>query len=867
LARTFDTPLPIDAVLDELARTLHDGNAAVLVAPPGAGKTTRVPLALLDEPWAKNKKIIVLEPRRIAARASAERMAQTLGERVGETVGYRVRFGSKVSRATRIEVVTEGIFSRQILDDPELNGVAAVLFDEFHERSLDADLGLALARDAQTGLREDLRILVMSATLDGARVARLLGDAPVVASEGRAFPVETRHLGRKVDAPLERQMADAIATALRADPGSVLAFLPGAAEIRRTQNFLGERIHDAAIEIVPLFGALEASVQDRALAPAPKGRRKVVLATSIAETSLTIQGVRIVVDSGMARVPRYEPDIGLTRLETVRASRAAVDQRRGRAGRTEPGICYRLWDEPQTASLPAYTQPEILSADLSSLVLDLAQWGVSDPAGLAFLDPPPAPAWKEAKSLLEELGALDADGRITEEGKRLRALALPPRLARMIVDSARLGAGAEAAEIAAVLTERGLGGDSVDLDARLDQFRRDRSQRASSARSLAQRWASQVATEGRLSSPSPLAGEGRGEGATRAVFPAATPTPTPNPSPQGGGEPKDLRAPDDELSTGIMLAFAFPDRVARNRGNGSFVLANGRGAAVDQTSALARTPYIAVAELTGTAAQGRILLAAPITQEEIERRFADHIDTAEEVSFDRSALALRARRKRTLHAITLSEAPMALSPSAETARIFADGLAAAGLDKLPWSKSLKQWRDRVMFLRKAEGDAWPDLSDDALAASREAWLVPALYDKTSLKEFSAGDLSDALMGLLPWELRARLEREAPTHFEAPTGTMLAIDYEAEQGPTIAVRLQELFGLNTHPSIAKGAVPLVLELLSPAQRPVQVTRDLPGFWRGSYAAVRSDLRGRYPRHPWPEDPANALPTRRIKPRGT
>jgi ATP-dependent helicase HrpB len=867
LARTFDTPLPIDAVLDELARTLHDGNAAVLVAPPGAGKTTRVPLALLDEPWAKNKKIIVLEPRRIAARASAERMAQTLGERVGETVGYRVRFGSKVSRATRIEVVTEGIFSRQILDDPELNGVAAVLFDEFHERSLDADLGLALARDAQTGLREDLRILVMSATLDGARVARLLGDAPVVASEGRAFPVETRHLGRKVDAPLERQMADAIATALRADPGSVLAFLPGAAEIRRTQNFLGERIHDAAIEIVPLFGALEASVQDRALAPAPKGRRKVVLATSIAETSLTIQGVRIVVDSGMARVPRYEPDIGLTRLETVRASRAAVDQRRGRAGRTEPGICYRLWDEPQTASLPAYTQPEILSADLSSLVLDLAQWGVSDPAGLAFLDPPPAPAWKEAKSLLEELGALDADGRITEEGKRLRALALPPRLARMIVDSARLGAGAEAAEIAAVLTERGLGGDSVDLDARLDQFRRDRSQRASSARSLAQRWASQVATEGRLSSPSPLAGEGRGEGATRAVFPAATPTPTPNPSPQGGGEPKDLRAPDDELSTGIMLAFAFPDRVARNRGNGSFVLANGRGAAVDQTSALARTPYIAVAELTGTAAQGRILLAAPITQEEIERRFADHIDTAEEVSFDRSALALRARRKRTLHAITLSEAPMALSPSAETARIFADGLAAAGLDKLPWSKSLKQWRDRVMFLRKAEGDAWPDLSDDALAASREAWLVPALYDKTSLKEFSAGDLSDALMGLLPWELRTRLEREAPTHFEAPTGTMLAIDYEAEQGPTIAVRLQELFGLNTHPSIAKGAVPLVLELLSPAQRPVQVTRDLPGFWRGSYAAVRSDLRGRYPRHPWPEDPANALPTRRIKPRGT
>jgi ATP-dependent helicase HrpB len=824
LPRSFDTPLPIDAVLDELLRTLENRNAAVLVASPGAGKTTRVPLALLDASWAKGKKIIVLEPRRIAARASAERMAKTLGERAGDTVGYRVRFGSKVSRATRIEVVTEGIFSRQILDDPELKGVAAVLFDEFHERSLDADLGLALARDAQTGLREDLRILVMSATLDGARIAKLLGDAPVVASEGRAFPVEMRYLGRKPDAPLERQMADSIATALRADPGSVLAFLPGAAEIRRTQTFLGERLQDASIEIVPLFGALDASVQDKAIAPAPQGIRKVVLATSIAETSLTIEGVRIVVDSGMARVPRYEPDIGLTRLETVRASRAAVDQRRGRAGRTEPGVCYRLWDEPQTASLAAYTQPEILSADLSSLVLDLAQWGVSQPADLAFLDPPPAPALKEARSLLSELGALDADGRITAEGLSLRALALPPRLARMIVDSHRAGAGHEAAEIAAVLTERGLGGDSVDLDARLDQFRRDRSPRASSTRSLAQRWAQQVAS-----------------------------------SETSQGE--------QELSTGIMLAYAFPDRVAKNRGNGSFVLANGRGAAVEQSSALARAPYIAVAELTGTAANGRILLAAPLAQEEIERHFADQIESMEEVFFDRNAMALRARRKRALHAITLSEAPVALSPSAETARVFADGLIAAGLDKLPWSKSSKQWRDRVMFLRKAEGESWPDLSDAALAAQAEAWLVPALYDKAALKDFSAGDLSDALTTLLPWELRARLEREAPTHFEAPTGTMLAIDYEAGQGPTVTVRLQELFGLNTHPSIAKGAVPLVLELLSPAQRPVQVTRDLPGFWRGSYAAVRSDLRGRYPRHPWPEDPATAMPTRRVKPRGT
>ncbi|WP_257170237.1 ATP-dependent helicase HrpB [Bradyrhizobium sp. SRS-191] len=820
----FDTPLPIDAVLDALSGTLERSNTAVLVAPPGAGKTTRVPLALRDAPWVGTNKIIVLEPRRIAARASAERMAKSLGERAGETVGYRVRFGSKVSRATRIEVVTEGIFTRQILDDPELTGVAAVLFDEFHERSLDADLGLALARDAQQGLREDLRILVMSATLDGARVARLLGDAPVVESEGRAFPVETRYVGRKPDAPVERQMAETIATALRADAGSVLAFLPGAAEIRRTQTMLAERVHDAAIEIVPLFGALDAAVQDRAISPAPKGHRKVVLATSIAETSLTIEGVRIVVDSGLARVPRYEPDIGLTRLETVRASRAAVDQRRGRAGRTEPGVCYRLWDEPQTASLAAYTQPEILSADLSSLVLDLAQWGVSDPATLSFLDPPPQPAWKEARDLLNELGALDADGRLTDEGRRLRALALPPRLARMIVDAADHGAAAQAADIAAILTERGLGGDSVDLEVRLDQFRRDRSQRAQSARDMARRWAQQVGTSG----------------SSRAA---------------------------GELTTGLMLAFAFPDRVARNRGNGSFVLANGRGAAVEQTSSLARVPYIAVGELTGTAASGRILLAAPLAIEDIERHFAAQIEAKDEVSFDLNAMALRARRRRRLHAIVMADAPVALTPSEETARIFGEGICAAGLDRLPWSKAAKQWRDRVTFLRKAEGDSWPDLSDAGLSARRDDWLVPLLSDKTSLRDVSPGDVSDAVMALLPWDLRARLDKEAPTHFEAPTGTMLAIDYEAEQGPTIAVRLQELFGLNVHPSIARGAVPLVLELLSPAQRPVQVTRDLPGFWRGSYAAVRTDLRGRYPRHPWPEDPASAMPTRRAKPRGT
>jgi ATP-dependent helicase HrpB len=815
------TPLPIDAVLGDLSSALSRGTSAVLVAPPGAGKTTRVPLALLDAAWTKDKKIIVLEPRRIAARAAAERMAQTLGEKAGDTVGYRVRFGSKISRKTRIEVVTEGIFSRQILDDPELKNVAAVLFDEFHERSLDADLGLALARDAQQGLREDLRILVMSATLDGARIAKLLGDAPVIASEGRAFPVVTRYVGRKPDVPLERQMADTIATALRADTGSVLAFLPGTTEIRRTETYLRERVKDAGIEIVPLFGALDSAVQDRAIGPAPKGQRKVVLATSIAETSLTIEGVRIVVDSGVARVPRYEPDIGVTRLETVRASRAAVDQRRGRAGRTEPGLCYRLWDEPQTASFEPFTRPEILSADLSSLVLDLAQWGVNDPATLAFLDPPPAPALSEARSLLHELGALDDGGRITDEGQALRAMALPPRIARMIVDAGRSGAADAASQIAAILTERGLGGDHVDLDARLDQFRRDRSQRAQSARQMAARWAGQV-TSGRE---------------------------------------------NQLLSTGQILALAFPDRVARNRGNGSFILANGRGAVIDQTSALARAPYVAVAELTGTAASSRILLAATITQDEIEAQFAKQIESADEVTFEAAAMALRARRRKKLHAITLSEQTMPVMPSEKNAQVLADGLAAAGLDRLPWSKALTQWRDRVSFLRAAALSEWPDLSDTALAQTRENWLTPALYDKTSLAQLSSSELSDALMALLPWELRARLDRDAPTHFEAPTGTALPIDYNAPEGPKISVRLQEMFGLNVHPLIGQGRLPLVVELLSPAHRPVQVTRDLPGFWRGSYAAVRSDLRGRYPRHPWPEDPAQAPPTRRVKPRGT
>ncbi len=817
-------PLPIDAALPALTAALRGGNSAVLVAPPGAGKTTRVPLVLAQEDWAKDRRILVLEPRRLAARAAAERMAQTLSERVGDTVGLRVRFGSKVSKRTRIEIITEGIFTRLIIDDPMLDGVAAVLFDEFHERSLDADLGLALGRDVQEGLRPDLRLLVMSATIDGARVAALLGGARTIESAGRAFPVETRYAGRDAR-PIEPQMADTIARAMRADSGSLLAFLPGAAEIRRTGTQLEGRL-DPATDLVTLYGALSGEEQLRAIAPAAPGRRKIVLATAIAETSITIEGVRIVVDSGLARVPRYEPDVGLTRLETVRVSRAAADQRRGRAGRTEPGICYRLWDEPQTAALEPFARPEILAADLSSFALDLAAWG-TDAENLAFLDPPPRPALTEAKNLLVELGAIDADGRITDEGRHLRRLPLPPRLARMVVDAAALGQALLAAEIAALIGERGLGGDDVDLRERLARLHRDRAPRTRDARAMAARWA-ESASASPVTSP-----------------PAA----------------------ERELSIGALLALAYPERIAKNRGGGAgaFLLANGRGAAVDPASPLAREPYLAVAELAGSAAIGRILLAAPITLEEIEARFADRIESREEIVFDAARASLRGRRSERLGALALSDQPLPIAPDEQTAGKLAAGIAGIGIDRLPWTKALRQWRDRVMFLRQSEGEEWPDLADTALVESAGEWLAPMLLTKTALAEINADELTSALSHLLPWKLARRLDAEAPTHFEAPTGSRVPIDYEAEGGPKIAIRVQELFGLDRHPAIAGGRIPLVIELLSPAHRPVQTTRDLPGFWRGSYAAVRAEMRGRYPKHPWPDDPIAAPATRRAKPR--
>ena len=898
----FATPLPIDAVLSELRATLAAHASAVLAAPPGAGKTTRVPLALMDESWLGGRKILVLEPRRIAARAAAGRMADTLSEAVGERIGLRARMVSKSGPKTRIEVVTEGVFTRMILDDPELSSIGAVLFDEFHERSLDADLGLALALDCQRGLREDLRILPMSATLDGARVAQLLGNAPVVESVGRAFPVETRYLGRDAGARIEDQMADAAMRALRAETGSILAFLPGQAEIRRTGERLQERISDPAIVLAPLYGAMDMKAQDLALEPAPPGQRKVVLATSIAETSITIEGVRVVIDSGLARVPRYEPGAGVTRLETVRVSRAAADQRRGRAGRTCPGVCIRLWDEPQTQSLPAYAEPEIRSADLSGLLLDCAEWGTADPLSLDWLDPPPAAAIAAAREELTELEALDGRGRITAMGKRLRSLPLPPRLARMAISAAGLGHAEEAAEIAAIMVERGLGGNDADLAHRLEEFRRDRSRRAGDMRKLAAGWARMASADRAGQAPRREAPEGpltpalSREGRASPGLPVVKAFLSPHSNPLADadaeaercklakagllGEGTRVRGTSpakagsgrsetrEDMSIARMLALAFPERIGKARGSlGQFLLANGRGVSLDPAHPLARSPFLVAAELSGSAASARILLAAATDEADILSAAGPRIAEKDEIEFDEGAGALRARRVRRLDAIVLASEPRPVIASEETARLLAHWLSKSGVSRLPWSKAQIQLRARVGFLRAAGEEEWPDLSDEALAGTAGEWLAPYLAGKTKLSEIGAGDLGAARDALLPWTLKRRLEEEAPPHFEAPTGNRHAIDYETAGAPALHIRVQELFGLRQHPSIAGGKLPLTLHLLSPAHRPIQVTRDLAGFWKGSWAAVKAEMKGRYPRHPWPDDPASAVPTARAKPRGT
>ncbi len=814
--------LPIHQVLDELKAALAGNPSAVLVAPPGVGKTTVVPLALMDEPWARGGKLIVLEPRRLAARAAAARMASTLGEAVGETVGFRVRMQSKVSPRTRIEVVTEGVFTRMVLDDPGLEDVAGVLFDEFHERSLDADLGLAFARDSQGVLREDLRILVMSATLDGARVAALLGNAPVVQAEGRMFPVETRYLGRDSAARIEDQVARAVRRALLEETGSLLVFLPGQGEIRRVEALLAEQFRDRPeIILAPLYGALDPAEQDRAIAPAPAGKRKVVLATSIAETSLTLEGVRVVIDCGLSRVPRFDPASGLTRLETIRVALAAADQRRGRAGRTEPGVCYRLWDEAETRALVPFARPEILESDLSGVALDLAQWGAKSADDLAFLDPPPPAAMAEARGLLRRLGALDEHGGLTPHGAALGRLPLPPRLAHMVLEGAAAGAAWRAAQIAALLTERGIGGNGVDLHERLERFGADRSQRIRDARSLAERWA-------RLTGKSQDAG--------------------------------------GEVSEGLLLARAFPERIAKARGKpGEYRLASGRGVFMEPHEALARSPWLAVGELGGGGARDRILLAAALDEAELLEAFADQIETGDRIETGADG-KVRAKRLRRLGEITIDERLIDRPDPALLARALLHKVQTEGLDVLPWGEAAASLRARVAFLRGL-GEDWPDLSDVALMEGLADWLEPLLQGRSALGQIPADALHQAVLGMIPWDRQRVLETAAPTRFTAPTGSTMAIDYAAEGGPRVEVRVQELFGLAAHPSVAGGKVPLTLALLSPARRPVQVTKDLPGFWKGSWAAVRTEMRGRYPRHPWPENPLEAPPTTRAKPRGT
>lgn len=812
--------LPVTAALPGLQKALEDGRNAVLVAPPGAGKTTLVPLALLDAPWRGDGRILLLEPRRLAARAAARRMASLLGQEPGQTVGYSMRMENRISKATRVVIVTEGVLARMILDDPELSGIAAIIFDEFHERSLDGDFGLALALDVQGALRPDLRLVVMSATLDGTRVSRLVGDAPIIESEGRAFPVELRHDERPAGMPIEDAMAKAIRDALALEPGSMLAFLPGQREIERTAERLAGRLADT-VDVVPLYGQLDGKTQDAAIRPASEGRRKVVLATSIAETSITIDGVRVVIDSGLSRLPRYEPATGLTRLETVRVSQASAAQRAGRAGRTQPGVAIRLWRAEQTAALPAFTPPEILEADLSGLLLDCAAFGVADPTSLAFLDPPPAPALAEARTLLLALHAVDPAGRLTSSGEAMRRLALPVRLSHMVAEAARSGEALEAAMLAVLLTERGLGGDSADLERRLARFRTEKSPRAVAARQLAERLARQA-----------------GAGAPRALQPS---------------------------SAGALLLQAWPDRVAKARGErGRFVLANGRGAMVDAADPLAGEDFLVVADLQGKAQNARIAAAAPSAEADIVAALGDRIERKTESAFDPARRAVRVRETTRLGAILLSERMLPAPSGAEADQAILDAIRAHGLGLLPWNKEAYTLRHRLLWLHSGIGAPWPDMSDEALVATLDDWLLPFLSGEAAFSRIDPGVIQAGLMSLVPHDQQRKIAALAPTHFDAPSGSHVPIRYDGE-APVLAIRVQELFGLDRHPAIAGGTVPLTLELLSPAHRPIQTTRDLPGFWRGSWADVRADMRGRYPKHVWPDDPINTAATNRAKPR--
>jgi ATP-dependent helicase HrpB len=833
--------LPIDDALPALTRALHEHTRVLLMAPPGAGKSTIVPLALLASPWLSDQKILMLEPRRLAARAVANRMAQLLGEPVGKTVGYRTRLDTRVGRDTRIEVVTEGILTRMLQRDSDLPGIGLVIFDEFHERSLNADLGLALCLESQATLREDLRLLVMSATLDLAPLAALLGGAPMVTSSGRAFDVATHYVPRRPEIHLELQIAQVIRTALSAHEGDVLCFLPGAAEIRRVERNLEAAGLGAGISVLPLFGELAAAGQDAALAPAPPGRRKIVLATTIAETSLTIEGIRIVVDSGLRRYAEFDAATGMSRLVTAKISQAAAEQRRGRAGRISAGWCYRLWSEGTQSALAPQTAPEIAHADLAPLALELACWGTSDAAALRWLDPPPPAPLAQARDLLHRLDALDRVGRVTAHGRELAQVGAHPRLAHMLVRSTTLGAARLGADLAAILSERDIlraapGARDVDLRLRVSALRGD-ARGLPPGISVDQRALTQAA---------------RSAGQWQREFARGMP---------------DTADPHD--ATGRLLALAYPDRIGRARDTGGrYVLANGRGARFGEPQALSKSEFIVAAELDGAEREARIFLAAPVTRADLENLFAAQIEDTDRIAWDDRDQLVRSRRERCLGDLVLESNDLREPDPDAVLAAALDGLRRLGLTALPWTTELNQWRARVALMLAysvPSPDPWPDLSDAALSAALDTWAPQWLVGCTRREHFSRVDLSNALRTRLTHAQQVILDREAPTHYVVPSGSRIPIDY-LEGDPSISVRLQEMFGLHATPSVAAGKLALVLKLLSPAHRPVQITRDLVSFWARGYAEVRKDLKGRYPKHYWPDDPYTAAPTaRRSRPR--
>ena len=837
--------LPIDAVLPALRTALQQRHEAVLEAPPGAGKTTRVPLALLDEPWLAGQRILMLEPRRLAARAAAERLASELGEAVGETVGYRIRLDSKVGPRTRIEVVTEGILTRRLQDDPALDGVGLLIFDEFHERSLDADLALALSLNGRELLRDEppLKILLMSATLEGERLSALLDDAPVISSEGRMYPVQMRW-GRPFQPGefVEPRVVDTVLQALADEPGSLLVFLPGQAEIRRVHQALQEALGERReILLCPLHGELDLNAQRAAIEAPAKGLRKVVLATNIAETSLTIDGVRVVIDAGLARVPRFDPGSGMTRLDTQRISRASATQRAGRAGRLEPGVCYRLWSEAQHEQLAAYGSAEILQADLAGLALQLTRWGVT-PAQLCWLDLPPAAAYAQAQDLLVRLGALKAGQllALTEHGQAMAELPAHPRIAHLLLRGQALGLAQMACDVAALLGERDiLRGAGADLHSRLALLSGEaRATRGGQggvqrARQLARQYRSYL----------------RGKAGAAVADPE---------------HPRWL---------GALLALAYPDRVAQQRraGGAEYRLANGRAALFGEADALMKQPWLVVADLGSRQGQReeRIYLAAEFDPALFDGVLAEQVRTVEQLDWDERENVLRAERQRKVGELVLSREPLTGLGEDARARALLELVRRKGLELLPWTPELRQWQARVALLRGLDNAAggkseWPDLSDAALLASLEHWLQPYLGKVNRLSHFAQLDLSSILRNLLPWPLPQRLDEWAPVHIGVPSGSNIRLDY-SETPPILAVRLQELFGLAETPRIAQGRQQVLLHLLSPARRPVQVTQDLANFWRSTYAEVKKDLKGRYPKHYWPDDPLVAEATARAKPR--